>query len=406
MLDARGKHKQNNNGNVFVVTPAQRRAYPQAYVAWNQIRRYTSAHRMRDRGLRTMDPSWYSFETFAQWFAGHFHDNCVLSTDVFVIGSRHYGPATCAYIPKWLQCTLTTLLSFNGYTWNKSCKAYRCLLKGQWFVGVGLYHTEAMAAYKTKKAKARHLRKLAVEAYDQDMIDEEVYAALVQQSRDLLSACSLSKQDLQSLQSAEYAAYVNSCKLVCGVGFNDLMDRIPTQKLESYRAWQRMLKRCYDRKYYSLNTTYKDCTVDARWHVFSAFKEWFDRNYIDGYQLDKDIMVPGNKVYGPDTCCFVPAWINTLILTSNEKQKSKYGTGVIRKRSGEYMVAMSMFGKRTRLRDTYHSAKEATRAYWKTKRQHIRLVAMEAYEQGYVNEEVYAALIRLTRSTLFNPQEA
>ena len=38
---------------------------------------------------------------------------------------------------------------------------------------------------------------------------------------------------------------------------------------------------------------------------FSGFGKWFDDNNIDGYHLDKDIKVKGNKVYSPDTCLFV-----------------------------------------------------------------------------------------------------
>ena len=34
------------------------------------------------------------------------------------------------------------------------------------------------------------------------------------------------------------------------------------------------------------------------------------------YHLDKDILVKGNKVYSPETCCFVPQEINSLLVTS------------------------------------------------------------------------------------------
>ena len=44
-------------------------------------------------------------------------------------------------------------------------------------------------------------------------------------------------------------------------------------------------------------------------------KEWFDNpvnGYKEGYSLDKDILVKGNKIYSPETCCFVPQDVNIL----------------------------------------------------------------------------------------------
>lgn len=58
--------------------------------------------------------------------------------------------------------------------------------------------------------------------------------------------------------------------------------------------------------------TYEGCTVCDEWLYFSNFKKWFDENYIEGFQLDKDIIIRGNKVYSPQTCCFVPKEINII----------------------------------------------------------------------------------------------
>lgn len=72
-----------------------------------------------------------------------------------------------------------------------------------------------------------------------------------------------------------------------------------------YMVWSNMLERCYDSNCWSRNPTYKGCTVVEEWHNFQNFAKWFEENYIEGYHLDKDIKVKGNKVYGPDTCMFV-----------------------------------------------------------------------------------------------------
>jgi len=73
-----------------------------------------------------------------------------------------------------------------------------------------------------------------------------------------------------------------------------------------YSIWSSMLKRCYSTKTHINNPTYKKCTVIPLWHNFQNFAKWFEQNYIEGYELDKDIIKTGNKEYGPNTCLFVP----------------------------------------------------------------------------------------------------
>ena len=95
---------------------------------------------------------------------------------------------------------------------------------------------------------------------------------------------------------------------VYGVGY--LGDGVYKAHLNSiatkhYLTWMNMLERCYSMKSLARNTTYVGCTVVEEWHNFQNFAKWFEENYIEGYHLDKDIKVEGNKVYGPDTCLFV-----------------------------------------------------------------------------------------------------
>ena len=58
---------------------------------------------------------------------------------------------------------------------------------------------------------------------------------------------------------------------------------------------------------------------------FQVFSKWYEENYIEGFQLDKDIITKGNRVYGPTTCKFVSikdnaaqAHAKDFILTSPE----------------------------------------------------------------------------------------
>ena len=65
--------------------------------------------------------------------------------------------------------------------------------------------------------------------------------------------------------------------------------------------------------------TYIGCTVCELWHNFQNFAEWYDENYsagMEGYHLDKDIKIKGNKVYSPSTCMFVKPGDNTIQATA------------------------------------------------------------------------------------------
>ena len=81
----------------------------------------------------------------------------------------------------------------------------------------------------------------------------------------------------------------------------------------AYISWFNMLKRVYDYKFHTAQPTYSDVTVCKEWNSFSAFRAWWLENYHDGWHLDKDILVVGNREYGPDACIYVPRLINAFI---------------------------------------------------------------------------------------------
>ena len=117
-------------------------------------------------------------------------------------------------------------------------------------------------------------------------------------------------------------------KLVCGVGNND-SDYVVTKfetivvngKLKQkliwvcpyYRVWKGMLERCYSIKYQESQPTYIGCSVTDEWLTFSAFKNWMEKQNFEGMQLDKDLLIEGNKVYSPETCVFVSGMVNNFI---------------------------------------------------------------------------------------------
>ena len=93
-----------------------------------------------------------------------------------------------------------------------------------------------------------------------------------------------------------------------------------------YSRWTHMLERCYDKKYHVEKPTYKDCIVCQDWHNFQHFAKWYEDNYYDIDNevicLDKDLFGNGKtKIYSPQTCCFLPMKINSVISSTNNKKK-------------------------------------------------------------------------------------
>ena len=110
--------------------------------------------------------------------------------------------------------------------------------------------------------------------------------------------------------------------LVRGVGTNDSPNPIwvDGKNTKTYATWRGMLERCYCPKYLALKPSYKGCTVTPEWLRFSIFEAWMLRQDFIGNQLDKDLLYPGNKVYGPDTCVFVSRALNCLLIDSSRSR--------------------------------------------------------------------------------------
>jgi len=89
-----------------------------------------------------------------------------------------------------------------------------------------------------------------------------------------------------------------------------------------YEDWRQMLKRCYSSTFQKERPMYVGCTVCNEWKYFSNFKRWVDEQPNRDWQncdLDKDILISGNKVYSPDTCVYVSKQINILFRNENNR---------------------------------------------------------------------------------------
>lgn len=177
-------------------------------------------------------------------------------------------------------------------------------------------------------------------------------------------------------------------RLLYNCAINDLDETIDNAKF--YSHWKGILNRCFNENLHKKYTTYDDCEVCSEWLLLSNFKKWFDENYIEGYQLDKDILVKGNKLYSPQTCCFVPRNINTLLTKSNSS-RGKCLIGVtFNKSKGKYEAHVNINGK-TRHFGGFTNEYDAFIKYKNEKEKEIVRIANEYKDR--INENVYNSLI-------------
>lgn len=167
-------------------------------------------------------------------------------------------------------------------------------------------------------------------------------------------------------------------------GINDLLLESHTQ---AYKIWKHILTRCYNKKFHTKEPTYSKCIVCDEWLLFSNFKIWFDVHYVNGWELDKDILVKGNKVYSPQTCCFVPHEINGMFAKTNKK-RGIYPIGV--NKHGNGFRARIVALNETINIGTYKHVEDAFNAYKREKEKWIKEVADKWKDQ--LEPRVYEAL--------------
>lgn len=165
-----------------------------------------------------------------------------------------------------------------------------------------------------------------------------------------------------------------------------------------FSLWSNMLQRSSYKTYHKSNPTYKDATLCDEWLNFQNFAEWCDTqktqsvidNTVELYELDKDILVRGNKLYSPDTCCFVPKEINSLLVKRN-KMRGECLIGVsYHKKGKKFQAKVNRFGI-TEYLGLYSSEYEAFLVYKEAKESHIKNIA-ETWKDC-IDYKVYQALL-------------
>lgn len=182
---------------------------------------------------------------------------------------------------------------------------------------------------------------------------------------------------------------------VAGIGFVGVGKHIAsvgTKSTEEYLLWKSMIYRCYDRNFLDRQPSYEGCAVCEEWHNFQNFAEWLSKqkNYKKGYELDKDLIIKGNRTYSPEACRFIPKKLNVFI-NDCKSARGIYPVGVCyNKNEKKFVAQLRINGKRKSL-GYFKNPDDAAKAYIDARREYI---AKEA--ENYKNEidnDVYQALV-------------
>lgn len=172
----------------------------------------------------------------------------------------------------------------------------------------------------------------------------------------------------------------------CDIGFLGIgphVSKVKGVQNPVHRVWSNMFFRVYSPATPDVARVYAGTSVHSNWHNFQNFAEWY-HNQIDRFgpvkhrwHLDKDLLIPGNRVYGPDTCCLIPLEVNELFTDSaNARGEYPMGVNFRRTKSGTFEAQCKTPGSNKRYISSHNSAWKAQIAYWEYKFRMIQKVAI------------------------------
>ena len=162
---------------------------------------------------------------------------------------------------------------------------------------------------------------------------------------------------------------------------------------DEYSKWKEMLRRGFDEKYKLREPTYKDVIVDPKLYCFQDFAKWYEDNYYtvnnEKMQLDKDILVKGNKEYRFDRMIFVPERINTLFVKCDARRGDLPIGVYYNKEKNKYQASCRVCNRSTHI-GYYNTPERAFLVYKEIKEAYIKQVADEY--KGRIPDRLYDAM--------------
>ena len=163
---------------------------------------------------------------------------------------------------------------------------------------------------------------------------------------------------------------------------------------KEYDLWCSMLKRCYSDAYKKKYPTYEVCKVSDNFKSYEYFYEWCHKQVgfgNDGWHLDKDLLVKGNKVYSESTCVFIPQEIN-LMLVKSDKRRGEHLIGVSWcKKANAFKASVNKNKGKQEYLGCFKTELEAFNAYKTAKESFVKEQAEKWKDK--IDERAYKALM-------------
>lgn len=190
---------------------------------------------------------------------------------------------------------------------------------------------------------------------------------------------------------------------VCGVGIvgNKYATNVQgsNKALREYGIWRSVLTRCFDKRYKEKYPTYENASCIHEWFYYENIYEWIHEqenfNIVKNtnYNIDKDILFKGNKLYAPEKCIIIPQRVNKLF-TKCDAKRGKYPIGVSYDIYSGYYGAYCNNGEEQVHIGNYKDMNTAYKKYKEYKESVIKKVAEEEYAKGTIIEKCYDAMIK------------
>lgn len=149
------------------------------------------------------------------------------------------------------------------------------------------------------------------------------------------------------------------------------------------RIWHGIVARTKEGGYVQKKHTAYVGTVN-KFVNFQEFTEWCQNQHgytlkeLNGrsWSLDKDLLSNGSSVYSPETCLFVPNYINCLLNTQKRKDR-KYPLGVTSGTKGRFRAQIMPLNGKKKALGIFNDQWSAHRAYQKAKIQVMEEVLLD-----------------------------
>ena len=178
---------------------------------------------------------------------------------------------------------------------------------------------------------------------------------------------------------------------ILGTKYSSKVDGIKTKE---YVLWGSMLERCYSGNFKKKRTTYEGCEVSENFKYYEYFYEWCHKQIgfdAKGFDLDKDLLIKGNKIYSEYACVFIPTEINSLLI-KRESLRGEYLIGVSWRNTKKAFVAMVRKNKgKQEYLGYFNTELEAFNAYKTAKESFVKEQAEKW--KGKIDERAYEALM-------------